>query len=83
MNTIKRRKLNNKRTPWVRSRYSRVARSIRSLQSNMVMAQAYSNISAIRSTNGSKIEKAMAIAECQVNAFSEVSKIPLRGSKTV
>lgn len=86
MSPHKRRKLQNKRTPWIKSRYSRRARAIQTFIRAMVLAQSHSQINAIRfapaRTGIEKLGKACAIAEVWVSASKAVLKVPLYGSKT-
>lgn len=82
MNSRKRNKLKAKRTPWIKSPYSRKARAIRSIMQGRILAQGLSAAGYIRSSS-MQTGKPASLAECYASTFDAVSKVPLYGSKTV
>lgn len=84
MNSRKRNKLKAKRTPWIKSRYSKWARFLRQAQCSAICAQGmYMAKVIIRSNHGSNEERAQALKECREKTFSAMGQVPLYGSKTV
>ena len=89
MSLHKRNKLKAKRTPWIKSRYSRKARAIQGVMRASILARGLANVNAIRGTQiqvsnaFTRAAKSMAMASAAMAAMSAVSKVPLYGSKTV
>jgi hypothetical protein len=84
MNIAKRKRLKAKRTPWIKSRHSRMARVMANNFRAQIIALGLSRVSSIRScVTIDKIEKASAIANAVLSAYSDAAAVPIRGSKTV
>lgn len=84
MNTVKRKRLKAKRTPWIKSRHSRMARAMANVSRFQAIACGAARVNSIRScVTSDKIGKAAAIASEALVAFSAAASVPIRGSKTV
>ena len=84
MNSRKRNKLKAKRTPWIKSRYSKWARFLRQAQCSAICAQGMQMAKVIAKSNaGTKEERLQAIAECRSKTLLAIDRVPLYGSKTV
>lgn len=87
MNSRKRNKLKAKRTPCIKSRYSRKARAVQGVMRAMVLRQGLFGVNVIINSfapNASaKVNKTIAMANAVINTISAASKVPLYGSKTV
>jgi hypothetical protein len=83
MNTAKRRRLKAKRTPWIKSRHSRMARAMANVLRAQVFARGVAKVNSIRScVTSDKIGKDAAIANAVLSAYSDAAAVPIRGSKT-
>jgi hypothetical protein len=84
MNTAKRKRLKAKRTPWIKSRHSRMARVIAILARAKIIALGISRVNSIRScVTSDKTGKAAAIANAVASTYSDAAAVTIRGSKSV
>lgn len=82
MNTAKRKRLKAKRTPWIKSRHSRMARVIANLARAQIVALGFARVNSIRScVTSDKIGKATAIANEISSTYFDLASVPIRGSK--
>lgn len=82
MNSRKRNKLKAKRTPWIKSRYSRKARAIRSVMQVSTIAAGVAVARCIQFSSRRE-GKSSALFECVKLTTSAAEQVPLYGSKTV